>query len=321
MLFHEIAVEPEAIRTLRDFQLVMGLAGFSKGRLISDFPAESKRSSDEGRGWAIRVAESVKANDVGKAAKVRELLIVERRRIWKSKRQFDHGCAWIENARADHHRSPFAALILDDRPTNAVECVLDDFLGDACPDCLKEDQHVKPLPKFPKEFAEHMLPMLRCVRALRFVDPHYIYQDRRSGELRLSFKHAKVAEEIARKLNGFHRIPKTVEFHTSRVSDDSTNELEFFVHKMRDHLPKEWKAKAFLWSEKDGGKRFHARYILTDVGGVGSEYGLDEGTSAADVTDIYLLPEPLLAKRTADFSEDGNAFNLAAGPLEFSGTR
>ena len=67
------------------------------------------------------------------------------------------------------------------------------------------------------------------------------------------------------------------------------------------------------------GKLFHARYILTDVGGVGSDFGLDEGRSQGDETDLYLLPEALRAQRTTEFSIKGDAFTLAAGPLEFTG--
>lgn len=320
-MFHEIAVEPTAIRTLRDIQFVLGLAGFSKGRLIADYPIEPKNPMVEKLGWASRVVESIKTVDIGKATIIRELLIRERKRILKSERNFDDGRSWIVNARAEHSRSPFAALILDCPATNEFECNLDDFLGDVCPECLSEDQHVQPLPKRPAEFAEHLLPMLRCASALRFVDPHYLYENRVDATLRLSSRHARVAEEIARKMNGFSRVPRTVEFHMLQVSYDSANELKFFIGKMKDHLPKAWKAKAFLWREKDGGRRFHARYILTDVGGVGSEYGLDEGRWAADETDIYLLPEPLRARRTADFAENGAAFSLAAGPLGFSGTR
>lgn len=320
-MFHEIAVEPTAIRTLRDVQLVLGLAGFSKGRLIADYPTEPKKAGSENVGWASRVVESIKTMDIGKAPKVRELLIKEKKRFSRSGRPFDEKLAWIANAKGEHARNPFAALILDGPTTEACECNLDDFLGDDYPECLKEDQHVQPLPKRPEEFAEHLLPMLRCACSLQFVDPHYLYVHRADGSLRLSSKHARVAQEIARRMHGFNRVPRTVEFHTLQTSDDPANELRYFISQMKDKLPQSWRAKAFLWHEKNGGKRFHARYILTDVGGIGSEYGLDEGKSAADETDLYLLPEPLRLKRTADFSENGDTFMLVTEPLEFSGTR
>ena len=96
MIFHEIAVEPEAIRTLRDLQCVLGLAGFGKGRLIADYPHKGPKAASDTGTWAWRVHESVKATEIGKAKQVSELLIKEKKKILKSKRSFHHDAAWIE---------------------------------------------------------------------------------------------------------------------------------------------------------------------------------------------------------------------------------
>ena len=103
------------------------------------------------------------------------------------------------------------------------------------------------------------------------------------------------------------------------VSDDPATDLRVFSKEMQMRLPNNWTASAFIWEELQRGKRFHARYILTDVGGVGSDFGLDEGKSQGDETDLYLLPDGLRAKRTVEFSTEGNTFTLAAGPLDFLG--
>lgn len=84
---------------------------------------------------------------------------------------------------------------------------------------------------------------------------------------------------------------------------------------------KSWKSRAYLWSRKLGGRRFHARYVLTDVGGTGSDYGLDQGNSPSDETDLYLLPDPVRLQRIKDFSATSDAFTLAGGPVEFTGIR
>ena len=94
-----------------------------------------------------------------------------------------------------------------------------------------------------------------------------------------------------------------------------------FADGMASYLPRTWKSHAFLWSEKLGGRRFHARYVLTDVGGTGSEYGLDQGNSPGDETDLYLLPDPVRIRRIRDFSSTSDAFSLSGGPIDFTGIR
>lgn len=321
MIFHEIAVEPDAIRTLRDLQCVLLLAGFGNGRLIVNYPSKGPDPASDIGTWVWRVIESVRVADVGKVGKARELLIKERKKILRSKRIFNHRASWIENARSENKQSPFAAMIVDGCPESALECNLDDLSGDRPPQCLREDQHVRTLPKRPTQFAEHMLPMLRHASALRFVDPHYLRQNRNNGQINLSRAHAAIAREIALRMNAdnVNRVPRTVEFHMLRVSEYPNDDLHIFIRAMGEHLPSRWKAAAFLWEERKSGKRFHARYLLTDIGGVGSDYGLDEGRTQGDETDLYLLPEAMRAQRTEDFSINSKVFRLAAGPLEFFG--
>lgn len=321
MAFHEIAVEPSAIHTLRDIQLVLSLAGFGKGRLIANFPdrgPDKEEKRDET--WVWRVVQSVKRFDVGKASKVRELLIAERKKILPSKRRFEHAREWLDNARAEHGNAPFGAIITENPVLCDFECSLDGISSDSAPVCLREDQHVQSLPKLPAEFARALMPLLRCAKELRFVDAYFMKR-LDSGEIRFSAKHAKVVQEIARQLNAISRIPQTLEFHLLERCDDPAKQLSDFTKAMEAHLPKSWKAKAFLWREIPGGRRFHARYVLTDLGGAGSDYGLDQGNSPGDETDLYLLTEPLRDKRVKDFSTAGTAFTLAAGPAFFAGIR
>jgi hypothetical protein len=240
----------------------------------------------------------------------------------------------LDEAENQHSQAELLGITLD-RPTlfpaqakryrwsecDGCRCTLDDLGEESCPACLRDDQHVMTLPKQPADLAEALLPMLRCAKSLRFVDPHFLRPDRGGTKPVLSSKHARVIQEIAAKLSVANRVPQSVEFHILGLEGDPNPQLAAFAHGMEAHLPKTWKAQVYLWREKLGGGRFHARYILTDVGGAGSEYGLDQGNSPGDVTDLYLLNEALLARRLADFSASGDAFELAAEPRAFTGIR
>lgn len=324
MIFHEIAVEPDAIRTFRDLQCILGLAGFGKGRLISDFPSKAPTGPQDCAGtWTDRVILSIKKGDVQKAPKARELMISERKKLLRSKRKFNHNLAWIDNARNNLDPPPFSALIVDRFALNSTECTLDDLGGGETPDILMNDQHVRSIPKNPEQFAEYLLPLLRSISTLRFVDPHYLWFNRNTERTNLSPAHAKFAEAVAKKMStpNVSHVPREVEFHMLSVSNNPREDLEIFCQRMAKHLPRNWKASAFIWAQIPNGKRFHARYIITNLGGMGSDYGLDAGRSEGDETDLYLLTESLFVERSTDFSVQGKAFNLVAGPMEFSGNQ
>jgi hypothetical protein len=49
-------------------------------------------------------------------------------------------------------------------------------------------------------------------------------------------------------------------------------------------LPKNLKVKVILWKERDGGTEFHERLIVTDMGGVLIDPGIDEGADGREYT-------------------------------------
>jgi hypothetical protein len=322
MAFHEIAVDPSAIRSWRDFQLVWSKVGFSKGRLIAGYPEKGPDKERKEQGWAWHVVASIKAHEVGSAKRVLTSLETHAKfKLIKRGRAFDHDEPWQTNADKEHRRLPFAAMIEAEVACDGCRCTLDDFEGEYCPPCLREDQHVMTLPKQPTDLADGLMPMLRCAKEIRFVDPYFLKKSESGNGAAFSTKHARVVQEIATRLAESNRIPQIVEFHMLSLDGDPKSQLSVFAKGMEAFLPKTWKAKACLWRENLGGRRFHARYILTDVGGAGSEYGWDQGNSPGDQTDLYLLTESVLIQRVSDFSESGEAFTLAASPHEFAGIR
>jgi hypothetical protein len=332
MAFHEIAVDPSVIRTWRDFQLVWGKFGFNQGRLIAGYPEKGPDRERQEQSWAWRVITSVKEHEIGSAKRVQTAIEAKAKlKLTKRGRSFDHDQSWKDNAAAEHQRLPFAALIEGNVACDGCRCAIDDLGEESCPVCLRDEQHSMSLPKQAPDLADALLPMLRCAKTLRFVDPYFIKTEKTESGFHtvLSKKHGRVIQEIAARLTSAKRIPQSVEFHMLALnldpaSDHATqlaSQLSAFAMDMEAHLPKTWQAKAFLWQEKLGGRRFHARYILTDVGGAGSEYGWDHGNSPKDETDLYLLTEGLLNRRITDFSTEGAAFILAAAPHEFTGIR
>ena len=237
MAFQEIAVEPTVIQSWRDFQLVWGLVGFSKGRLIAGFPERGPNQMTREQGWAWRVLESVKASEIGSAKRVQTCLETYAKfKILKKGRAFDHAESWNFNAAKEHRRLPFAALIESGTACDTCRCSLDDLQDEKCPTCLKDDQHVMSLPKQPSDLASGMLPMLRCAKELRFVDPYFLKQSETGVGTALSMRHARVVQEIASRMNEVNRVPQILEFHMLALDGNLIAQLSTFARGMEAHL-------------------------------------------------------------------------------------
>jgi hypothetical protein len=74
-------------------------------------------------------------------------------------------------------------------------------------------------------------------------------------------------------------------------------------------LPPGFKLNVRRWRHMNRGERMHPRYILTDVGGLRIEKGLDEGTPG-ETTDVSLLDLDLCAARLGEFDTERPAYQL-----------
>ena len=65
-----------------------------------------------------------------------------------------------------------------------------------------------------------------------------------------------------------------------------------------------------LWSQINStGDWFHARYVLTEKGGIGFE-GLDEGENIGQRTNVFRLGTELLKDRWDSLEENSKAYRL-----------
>jgi hypothetical protein len=321
--FHEIAVDPSAIKSWRDFQLVWAKMGFGAGRLIPNYPSKGPDKETKDQAWVWRVLESIRVHDKNGLKRAQELMIQEKKlKMLSANRQYNHQDSWMVNAMIQQNDNPFSAVISEENNAGNHVCSLDDLGTNNCPECLNDDQHVIELPKNKEAFADAVFPMLKCSSAVKFIDPYYLKKNTRMGTLEFSLGHAKVVQEIAKRMQNINRVPRSVEFHMLTQGFGFEDEIQKFVQEMKAHLPQSWHAKAYLWEEKIAGKRFHSRYILTDVGGIGSEYGIDQGRrNKDDYTDLYLLPEKIRSQRWGDFSPTQEVFTLATESPNFEGIR
>ena len=111
---------------------------------------------------------------------------------------------------------------------------------------------------------------------------------------------------------------KVIEIHTKVKSSE-----DFFREqchtKLTRLIPNGMRVSFVRWSEKDGGQPLHNRYILTELGGVSFQHGLDDGKKG-DTDDVALLDRESYELRWAQYAGDAPAFDLAEEPFVITGT-
>ena len=104
--------------------------------------------------------------------------------------------------------------------------------------------------------------------------------------------------------------------HTSGKAEKS-----FFKETCQEKLPGIIPAGMLLtlqrWKQREGGKNLHRRCILTDIGGVTVDPGLDDGKAGEDF-EVELLKKNLYEKLWHDYIERP-AFEPADEPIDVKG--
>ncbi len=286
-MIYEFALDPEVISDWNLFRLFYDKFGIPQGRLIAQFP---KR-------WKKLVYEAVERNEKSEINKKR---IVERlnsadSRLWRKERQYNPEVSWLLNAVEQHELLPFHAIISNENQSNSDRILLAEEVDE------NTELWNIPVMKFGSRKAIHLTQFASALLSLSkeviFVDPHFKPDVRRfQVTLELFLESALTS--------GQHI--KLIEYHVKRdEKDDYWNDFQTFKrvceNELPKHLPKGIKIKFIRWEERREGKKFHARYLLTDKGGLLIETGLDEGKTAEE-TPIILLNHEMYGIVRKDFN-------------------
>lgn len=297
MLF-EYAVEPHAIgSSWHTFLYLIEKFGFDRGRLISRLPGK----------WEKKVIQAAKEAGV---SDIRMASIVERLRNAKSAvvdfgRPYDPAKCWHDNALAEHERAPFHAIIAQQNPGgNAAVLLGADVDEQQMLMAVAQDRAVS---RESEAIAVALSGFLRSSARILFVDPFFDpYNARYKSTLRACLAVVKADNPGAACEIHFR-------YHNNKPT---TAELERDAAVLFDGvIPDGLAVTVFCWREKNGGTDFHARYLLTERGGV----GIDAGFSAEgghQTTDMHLMSIVLSQTRLNAFAKDATDFELVGPVLE-----
>jgi len=297
----EYAVEPRAMgSSWATFRYLIELFGFDKGRLISEFPKH----------WFRDVYNATTGFLPVQKLRVTEALNQARKcKVVRCSRRYDGNAGnWLQNALSEQRRSPFHAIVAAENPGGEEVVLLADDIDEMHP--LMNVPHDDAVPRDATSISAAMKEMLRFGSRILFVDPFF---DPFNGRYKLTLRECLT---IVSTLN-----PDAVcEIH---YRDSDKTPTPDAIKRAASTLfpgviPRGLKVSIFCWREKNGGADFHARYLLTDKGGI----AIDAGFSAEgehQTTDLHLMTFELSQKKLEAFTRDATDYELVEPVIRVNG--
>lgn len=270
-MLYEYAVEPKAIGTSwESFKYLIEKFGFDRGRLISRFPKK----------WTQQVIETARQSGM---AEVRFKSLVDKldkaktQVLVPSGRHYDSVAGdWLDNAIQQHTLEPFRAIIAsENRGVKDFILVAEEIVEETPLMIAPTEQEVGQIGKL---LAEAMSPFLKYSKKILFVDPYFDLRESRYKEtLQASLEIIAAA--------GSNGVQCELHFRDF----DDTPSTQFIASSvaswLKGKLPEGLTVRLFSWKRKKPGVKFHARFLLTERGGI----LVDEGFSSDDSDNKVLL--------------------------------
>jgi hypothetical protein len=215
---------------------------------------------------------------------------------------------WLENAVTEHARLPFHAIIARRNPKRA-ECVLTAQDIDGAHRLFVTERDCK-VARSATSLALIAAPLLIYSKRILFVDGYYDPSDRRYQKALKAYLATAVKKGSA---------DKSVEFHFADhqrkpTSEAIEREAKYWFPGI---IPDGITVALFRWKRRDNGEEFHARYILSELGGIRFDEGLAEGR-VGELSDVALMDPALVENRRKAFGRDSNVFQLVEPILQIA---
>ena len=294
-MFKEVAIEPAYLSSWDRIRLIVGQCGFEHGRLISDFP--------KGK-WHWKVFESCHECLPAEKKRIEEYLKSAKSKLIRRGRTFNEANDWMHNAKREHARHPFHAVI-----TKAPLPDAPDFVEGA----ELHEGHVKwrvggdeVVPRTTQAMGAVAQELLAQAKEIVLVDPNFEPKASYTKPLCRFVELATQGSQLTR-----------LEYH---IEHDSTK--EHFAEKLNTvvrrflKLPPSLALRFIRWKSLEQPSRdaMHPRYLLTDLGGLRYDYGLCEGNDG-ETTDVQFVPRggAIYEQRWADCLPVSNRFEFVDG--------
>ncbi|CAG1005825.1 hypothetical protein RHIZO_03207 [Rhizobiaceae bacterium] len=293
-MLHEYAVEPQAIGSSWErFRYVIEKFGFDRGRLISQFPKH----------WFREVYQAAEGLTPIEKKRIEEALNqAKKNKVVRSQRPYDPVAGdWLQNALTEHARLPFRAIIAAQNSAGSAAVLLADELNELLP--LMTAPQDSAVARDASSIATALQQLLWHGSRILFVDPFF-------DPYNAAYK-STLRECLARVLAMNATATCEIHYRYHRDKPDN-NDLEREAARLfAGIIPAGMSVAIYCWREKAGGAEFHARYLLTDKGGIGIDAGFS-ADGAHQTTDMHLMSYDLSQQRLASFARTATDYDLVA---------
>lgn len=301
VMIAEFAIDPEVMARWDEFTKIWRDFGIAQRRQIGLYPKKWKRSV------ADRSQELVqsKINTEMQRARIIERLSGD---AYKNRYKKVNCTDWLEEQswlmNAMSHEPKFRAIvtrasIADDRVLDVNDMIGD--CGDSGPYHLEPDDEIN---RSVDGILSAILPLLEQSDTVILVEPNF---DPREIRFR------NVMEAIIDSLNAIGKVPKRFELHTAKtkqIDGHVSNRFHdfHFTQNLGPLLRSGWSLKVGCWMETRVEDYLHPRFVITEVGAIHIDWGLDEGHQAGIKTIAKGLGDATHQRLWERFSVSSSAF-------------
>jgi hypothetical protein len=293
-LWQEYAIEPSLLSDYNQARYILSGFGIDTGRLVGGFP----------RKWEREVRrQAATMTDIQRAVIV-ERLVALQGAIRARRHDYDGSRPWKEQAFECHAALPFHALLVNgpDAHPRAIDATT---ALDAHPQWRTARKCS--VPRTAQALVDSIGFLLTQCHTVDVVDREFIP----SGGTRNKWLNPVRAIAEALRSNerlvrfGVHTLDKPIyPWPAGKFIADCEAHLPTV-------LPNGMPFAAKLWGQREGGIQFHERLILTDIGGVLIDPGIDEG-KAGETYDLRLLSVVEIGDYLQRFQDRSSAYELVA---------
>lgn len=314
-MIYEYALDPELIaewiinrnnRIAREFDPL-------KGRLMSNYP----------RKWVGKVKDSLRSKGVDPAeSKAYEAIMTclsapTKKRISRTlegPNVYDGSSesSWLKNALHEHQKKAFKAILTNDRTQSSADILTQEKIDETLDKIPSWDVPTAvQVKRNSHDMAALVAPLLSSATIIKFIDPYILKNKRNNASYTGIGKGYKdsLSAYFAAILTNRRTELKTVEIHTKADNPYPIKEISSLLP---DGL-KQGKLSIFIWEEREGGPKFHNRYIITDIGAVSFHHGLDSANNKKEqYDDVNIIDSALYSEW---FSKGSQKFDLVEDPI------
>ncbi len=303
-MIYEYAIEPALAvawaKHRNEFEYYYEKFGLGQPKIMSEFP--------KFKNWRKQFRQAAAGAQDFELERITAFfnLLIERR-IYRDGYSYDGTVTWLENAEKENDRCPFHAILSSENPRKYQNILSP---GSTKTSGLWKTDEQDYCPRTSGDMAKLVSPILSNCLELYFIDPHFGPENPRHRRPLESFLNEMAVNRCDKPL------PKCIEIHTSNKADSV-----FFKDTCQEELPQlipsGYRVRLKRWVERPGGEKFHQRFILTDIGGVEVDPGLDDGKGGESFK-VMLLKRKMFEKHWADYVTVP-AFDLAEDSIEIVG--